>query len=133
MADIEVSWLEGMYPFLHCMHAYIINRDLFWLYDGFILLFVLFHSPICSDTQAVMQIEWLQDGAVVYTGTDTSLQLSRNPVQLSDAGLYSCRATLSNGTMLGPVNAGQLRVFGEYTCMHLKVMNNLYMQVHFVL
>ena len=97
-------------------------------YNFFFFFLTLQHA--CSDTQAVMQIEWLHNGTVVRTGTDDRLTLTIDSVQPRDAGVYSCQATLSDGTMLGPVNAGQLRVFGKYTCMYLKLINNLYMQVY---
>ena len=61
-----------------------------------------------------MLIEWLREGTTILSADESTLSLSISSVALSDAGMYSCKATLSNGTVLGPVNAGRLRVFGKY-------------------
>ena len=80
-----------------------------------LLFFLLFLPPTKhSNNQVGVLIEWLREGTTILSGGESSLSLSIPSVSLSDAGLYSCKATLNNGTVLGPVNAGRLRVFGKY-------------------
>ena len=43
----------------------------------------------------------------------TTLKLFINPIMLSHAGLWECRAVLSGGTISPSVNAGTLTVYGE--------------------
>ena len=87
----------------------------FWFYIHVVynFLFILPHPTICSNNVPVTRIEWLQNGRTVQSGNGSTLSLTIDQVQLGHAGMYSCRAMLTNGTMLGPDNAGRLTVFGK--------------------
>ena len=85
--------------------------------------FLLIHTHTCSDNQAGVRIEWLLDGTSIHTVIGSSLLLSISSVELSDAGTYTCKAILSDGTVLGPVNAGRLSVFGK--CMTYRTTQGL--------
>ena len=113
---INCSWPCTFYPctqvhvLFHLKHKHLFD---FWLY-GSLNLFILSHPTICSNNLAVTRIEWLQDGQTVHSGNGSTLSLTIDQVQLRHAGMYSCRALLTDGTMLGPDNAGRLTVFGKH-------------------
>ena len=56
----------------------------------------------------------------------TPLQLLINPVTLSHAGLWECRAVLSGGTTSPSANAGTLTVYGEYTESSIDITKVIY-------
>ena len=45
----------------------------------------------------------------------TPLQLLIRPITLAHAGVWECRAVLSDGTTSSSANAGTLTVYGEHT------------------
>ena len=69
-----------------------------------------------SPQQQLNHLEWLLNGTVFMNGTvgATPLQLLINPVTLAHAGLWECRAVLSDGTTSSSANAGTLTVYGEH-------------------
>ena len=68
------------------------------------------HHILINSSQAGVRFEWFRDGTLVPSD-EGSLVLSS--IELDDNGQYSCQAILSNGTVLGRVNAGRLTVFGK--------------------
>ena len=70
----------------------------------------------CSTTEDVF-FEWLHNGVVVDSRNSTNLRLVISDVDFNHMGIYSCRITLSDRSVVGPVEAGELIVLGE--CLRL--------------
>ena len=66
-----------------------------------------------STTEDVF-FEWLRDGVVVDSRNSTNLRLIIPDVDFNHMGIYSCRITLPDRSVIGPVEAGELIVLGEY-------------------
>ncbi len=58
-------------------------------------------------------LEWQRNDVIEETSDSTPLPLLINSVSAEHVGEYTCRATLTNGSLLGPLSAGYLNVLGE--------------------
>ncbi len=79
-------------------------------------MYTVFHFR--SDINTLDELQWIHNGdssqPVRKSSSSAALPLAIMNVQLNHAGEYSCRAVLSNGSVIGPVSAGFLNVAGDY-------------------
>ena len=74
-----------------------------------------------------VKVEWLHNGnpirhrrAFVHEGQTCIFQIK--PVELSDAGGYSCHVTVDKGTTV--VSSAKLKVIGKYLCYAMDILTN---------
>ena len=73
-----------------------------------------FHYRTSDPSDSGADLEWFRDGQPIGPALRNINQLIIDHIDSSDAGNYSCRGTLvADGTVIGPVSAGIITVFGE--------------------
>ena len=68
-------------------------------------------------------LEWILNGERTVLVCDDCDQLRYiiDTIEFDDAGEYTCRANLTDGSMLGPESAGFLTVLGVCVCLFVCV------------